>query len=551
MSDYADQESEISFLLPFTTLAPNRLKEFTKDMEMAAILYLAESSREKGESHILKKPDEKIVFVTKAHYPIWLIPFKGTTLLFDGLGIVSHPLFYNSVPDIQIFDKSIRENRKTPETYTATLAGYSDYFKDFNDREEETIEGLIAFPELLKDFTTYMSQIKETKETFAITAALTSTMNYIEIQAGLERFSNTKERTYKDIEDLQASTRLLNVMTTEKIRAIMQRTKTTQQKTARQIEKIKPIMRKRTAGIQSNCNRKIANASRTFRRRVQYLRENQAKLQTTLRRLRTEARRCETQIQSKRRKKKKRAISHWTLKLRSIKKKLPAVNKEIKRNLKQIQELETIQKRELAQLRTERDERIETVDRPLRDLQAAEEAEITIQRQEIATLENITSQITKQMREMTELKKANLIELDKIALPTRSKSWALAYMPFYIVRYERENQKRYVVYPPSSAANLGALTKMKGTLGGAKMKSLLQPRSEAMTAFLNRLVERIVKDPILEEEVTKAGIQGSILLSKQLRLGVKKGLKELEDENWMSKDELETFGRLLYVYALA
>jgi len=33
-----------------------------------------------------------------------------------------------------------------------------------------------------------------------------------------------------------------------------------------------------------------------------------------------------------------------------------------------------------------------------------------------------------------------------------------------------------------------------------------------------------------------------------LRVGVKKGLKGLEEENWISKNELEAFSKLLYIY---
>jgi hypothetical protein len=38
-------------------------------------------------------------------------------------------------------------------------------------------------------------------------------------------------------------------------------------------------------------------------------------------------------------------------------------------------------------------------------------------------------------------------------------------------------------------------------------------------------------------------------LKKQLRIGVKRGLKQLEREKWITKDELQTFSRFLYIYA--
>jgi hypothetical protein len=96
---------------------------------------------------------------------------------------------------------------------------------------------------------------------------------------------------------------------------------------------------------------------------------------------------------------------------------------------------------------------------------------------------------------------------------------------------------------------MGILTKMKGALGAAKMTALLQSRSKALNQFLDRIVPLIEKDPMLEKVVTEAGIRDSILLKKQLRIGVKRGLKQLEREKWITKDELQTLSKFLYIYA--
>jgi hypothetical protein len=61
-------------------------------------------------------------------------------------------------------------------------------------------------------------------------------------------------------------------------------------------------------------------------------------------------------------------------------------------------------------------------------------------------------------------------------------------------------------------------------------------------------VALIEKNPMLEKDITEAGIQASILLKKRLRVGVKKGLIDLENESWISKKELEAFSKLLYIY---
>jgi hypothetical protein len=549
MPNYADKGLRTRLILPFATPAANRLKDFTKNMEMAAILYLAESNREKGESHILKKPDEKLVFITDACYPIWLIPYNGGTLVFDGLGITSHTLSYNTIPDIKIFNKDIQENKKTIEAYTATLARNIDYFKNFKSKEEETIEGLITTPDLIKDFMAYLPQIKETKKQFTTRAVLTSTIDDYEIQASIEKLSNLRKRTKKDIKNIDASMKLLNAITRERIKAIREEIRKTQEKHDKQIKKIKPKVTRKILQIQNKYQRKITRTSKRFKERLQRLHKNQVKLQKTLRHLRREGKRCEIRIQSSKRRKKKQTEIQWTLKLKRIKKKLPTLEKEIEHTIKKIEDVETAQKLELAHQKAECDMHIETANKPLGNLQASKKAEITMKQQEITTIEDTTAKITNQMYEMTKARKVTLEEFNALTMPRRKQAWTLVYAPFYLVRYEREDKKRYVVYPPSIVGDMGILTKMKGALGAAKMKALLQSRSKAMTTFLNQLVVLIEKNPMVEKEVTEAGIQDSVLQTKKLRISVKKGLKELEKENWISRNELQTLTKLLYIYS--
>jgi hypothetical protein len=160
MPVHASKEPKKRFILPFTTLGANRFKDFTRNMETAAVLYLAESNRKKGESQLLKKTDEKLVFIAEACYPIWLVPYNKETLMFDGLGLTSHTLSYDLTPDAEIFTKDIRRNQKTTEAYTATLTRNIDYFRNIKDKEEIKIKGLVTTPDLKEAFRNYLPLMK-------------------------------------------------------------------------------------------------------------------------------------------------------------------------------------------------------------------------------------------------------------------------------------------------------------------------------------------------------------------------------------------------------
>ena len=114
MPVHARKEPKKRFMLPFATPSMSRFRDFTKNMERAAVLYLAESNRKKGESSLLKKTDEKLVFITEAYYPVWIATCNTTTLMFDGFGISSHTLSLDDTPDTEVFSRDIRRTRRQP-----------------------------------------------------------------------------------------------------------------------------------------------------------------------------------------------------------------------------------------------------------------------------------------------------------------------------------------------------------------------------------------------------------------------------------------------------
>ncbi len=140
-------------------------------------------------------------------------------------------------------------------------------------------------------------------------------------------------------------------------------------------------------------------------------------------------------------------------------------------------------------------------------------------------------------------------QFDRITLPGRKQHGKLVYIPFYLIRYENGERKRYDLYSPSIAGDIGLLTKMKGALVSAKVKALLRPRSEAIEAFLDKLPMLFEEKPMLEKTVTEEGIRNSILLRKNLRTDVNKGLKELKNGKWISQNELEKINRVMYMYS--
>ena len=532
-------------ILPFAVSAEDRAKAFTKDMEMAAIFYLAESDRGKGEGRILKKPTEKLVFIAEVCYPIWLVPWRVRTLLFDGFGVTEHTLAYNILPDIKAFDNDIQGSEKTREAYSVALSQNASYFQNFVGKEEKTIEGLITVPDFIQDFVAYLSEVEELEKRVTTKAFLSSTIDESEISAFIKEFSDLRTRLKEDIKNLGQSMKLLSKSTREQIKAIREEIKEVRKKFDQRIEKIQPRVTERIQQIQERYDEEITRISKRFERQLRPLHKDSVKFEKMQKRLTDEIDRCEAGIKSCRLRKDEGSEIHWSQKLEKIKKKLPTLDKSIRDVHIKIEDVETAKKIELSQRRTKRDTSIEEAMKVLRELEASREAGIRIKQQEITSLKDATSSIITQMNEMVKSKKTALNEFDSVGTPRRRRNYALVYLPLYLVCYETELKKRYVVYPPSIVGSMGLLTKLKGVFGATKMKSFLQPRSKAITAVLNQLVILTEQNPVFEKEISDAGIKASILRTTALRIGVKRGLKELRDENWISENELQTLSKLL------
>jgi len=532
-------------LLPFAIPAEDRSTAFTKDMERAAVFYLAESDREKGKGRILKKPAEELVFITEACYPIWLVLWRERTLFFDGLGVTTHTLRYDILPDVKAFDANLQESAKTREAYSAALSHNANYFQAFTGKEEKTLEGLITNPDFVKDFVSFLQQAEEIEKPLVDRTLLSPTIDESAISASLEALSNFIAKLRKDISDLSESMKLLSATTKGQVKVIHEEIREIEKKFDAEIAKIKPQIMERVQEIERKCHAEITKVSKNFDRQLQLLHKDRVKLEKKQERLNLQIDRYEAEIKSCKLRKDEGGELGWRQKLEKTKKELPPLQKDIQDLNRKIGDAETAKTLEITKLRTECDASIEEATKDLRELEASREARIRMKEQEIKSLEDMTSTIINQMNEKATLKKAALKELEEMGAPKSQKEYALTYLPFYLASYEMKMKKRYVVYPPSIVSSLGILTKLKGVFGATKMKSFLQPRSKAITALLNQLVTLTQENPVFEKEVSDAGIKASILQTTELRIGIKKGLEELKNEKWISENELQTFSKLL------
>ena len=508
-------------------------------MEIATIYYLAERDRKKGEGRLRKRPEEKIVFIAETCYPLWLIPWKNTTLILDGLEFTNQTMHYNIIPDTKTFDTDIQASSKSREAYLDTISQNVSYFKNFSEKEEKTIEGLITNPDFIQDLMNYLTEAKDYSTNSIPKALLSPMLDRFEVSASIDKLNFIRNTIEDEIKSLNNSMKLLSKTSRELGKNLQTEIRKSRKAFDNKINNLKPKLLLKIKKIQEKRDEQVIIISKKYKRILRSLHQKKINSERTIKRLEQEKERIEAGIKVCRERKDETNEFQLTNKLEIIKKKIPDLNKEIKEIEKKLENLEDEKKIEVTKTRMKQDDRIEQVMKNLHDLEAAKEAKTKLDEQELANLDDMTSEIIQDINEMVKKKENALDELNNIGLPEIRKKETITYLPVYFVCYETEEGKRYVVYPPANVCSMGIKTKLKGAFGSGKMKCLLQCRSQTIGNLLDRLVDLTQENPVFEKEITKAGTNASILNSKERLNSIRRGIIQLREEGWISENEVE------------
>ena len=144
------------FNLPFSnpkTTAP--------EVEAAAVFAVAELERNKGGGLISRQPEEKLVFLSKIGYPLWLFPKNDVNFVFDGFDDSSYSISYAEVPSAKAFLESLEANSRPREKYIAFLSDHSSYFQQPIKEKQFVFKGLIADVDFRNEFSVYCKEASE------------------------------------------------------------------------------------------------------------------------------------------------------------------------------------------------------------------------------------------------------------------------------------------------------------------------------------------------------------------------------------------------------
>ncbi len=532
------------FILPFS---PEKSRElFSLDAEAAAVYALTELERAKGGGLIVKQPEEKLLFVTKIGYPLWLFPKIETTYIFDGLNNSSYSVNYVDLPNAKAFAESLEQTSKIHEDYMTFLSDHNSYFQQPKKKKEFLLRGLIASLDFKKEFSIYRKEAIEVTGQLAKLAPLAPTLEEATISSMLTDMTKLQTFLREDAQRLSECLRLINKTTSQYITELDYAAEAARDEANAKIKAQEEFVTPQITKLNSEYKHQIAQVTRSFNEELESLEKLKAKtikfVDDNEEKIKLYNQEAKTQAQ------KNHLIYEktWKEKSRQAKKELDGVKKEKNRIENSIKNLNKQKTQKISKLQLELESEIKFARQPLLDLEAARDAKLLVFKQKTEKLIKQEKPVTEGLNGAIKLGEAINAMFEMLGIKDQQlKSPALFYVPFYVACYQAGLTKRYIFLPPSMTSPVSFATKLKSAFGMSKIKELLIPRFKEITALIDKVQVLDKQDSLLDDEIRDLGEKNNLLNRESVRDNIAKGLVYLEHEGWLSEREYQALSSSL------
>lgn len=527
--------------LPYALEEDERGKPFTDEMEIAAILCLAESRRRKPK--LLSTP-EKISFISKLFYPIWAYPYNERCIIIDGLGLSTHTLIHRSLPDVLNFTEDLKRSSVDLDLYRNTLKKHSVTFRDFASSKQIRIEAVIGNKRTLSAIAELINERIISKKPLSETAALIPPRIDGEMIAEkAKEIVRIRNPLHSDVKGLEYASEVLKKEMQHHKEMIQREIKEVYESYERRVSKIRPEVEKRIKQLTAEQKKKIAKSFKDQEKRLRAVLREQEKLERTMRKFEASLEGLYKRRESLRRKDKKRDTTYWD-------NKIAAYRERIKQTSNRIEVISSIAE----EIRKDGENRIQGIREAYQEMITKEKEKITLlfssrdleiaeKKKVIDEIEAKSYLIDTQIKRLLEEKSLNLAALKELTIPWKVEDITLIRVPFFLVRYETPKSERNETYPLVTASSYEGLLKriQRAVLSfslESKIRLLLRSRSKVLEEeFFSVFEEKLSKDIALKEIVYQAARSYDLLKSPNLNEKLMKGLDALKDEGWINIDE--------------
>ena len=531
--------------LPYIVEDNERKKPFTQEMETAAILCLAEAKRKKP--RILGTSQEKLSFISKLHYPLWIIPWDNASIIVDGLEIFSHTITYMKPPDVKLFVEDLQMSKTLRELFRSSLKKHTKTFEDFIDTTQIPMDAIVADKETLTTISQYIAQEPAAKEKKTAPIALIPPKldENVALKMAEKLFDNWR-LTQSEIKGLQYAINVLSEESRFHEQKIASEVEQTIETFEKKISRIKIEVDKEVEKLTIERNDKTKKIFEASEKELKGALKEKEKHEQKLEKLERDKRVYQKRKQLRKRKGNEAGVVYWEHKIKTCKNKISETKGKFKVLSQFIENTRKQSELGIKKLNDSYQGMIAKERKKVSDVENLRDSQIKMTQKEIEDLTSETAAITNLIGQLIEQKRLHASQLKELTIPWRPETATLINVPFYVFRYETEAKSRYHVHPPAVVMGYeGIIRKIQKVIWSfsleSRIKLLLHPRSKALEEmFTSKLAEKIRKDKALLEIVYKVGSLNNQLNIQNFGEALAKGMKELKVEGWIAQEEKDT-----------
>jgi hypothetical protein len=419
---------------------------------------------------------------------------------------------------------------------------------DIQTIKELTIHGLMGTPEFLSAFKSLQQEASRDKaENSHNMATLKPIIDDSSISRVVQQIEDLHVFVQNDIDNLNKSMKLLNNATQNYVKELHDVARVVREefdlKIKAEKDRVTPIIN----DLKEEYNVRITGLTKNYesqrgavQKEIVKLQKEEERTEEKIKHYKEEANKQADEDKPAVEKKYKEKINEAKKYLGEIEDKLKDAEDSLK-NVEERRGLETIKLKDQLEVKTKE------ANIRLSELEAARDSKLLIHKQEKEQMEAQSKQITDHVGKSLKLREADMDQFTRFSAgPNQGRNGkTVLYIPFYVTCYQAEQQKRYMVLPPSAAATIGLTAKLRGAFGGSKIKELLSPRFKALSMLTNTVNQLMETNAVFEHGLHESGVKANILDVPSFAEEIKKGLAQLKTEGWFSDKEFEAVSQKL------
>ncbi len=533
--------SELGSVVPFVVNDEARKQPFSEDMELAAIICMAESERKK--SGFLDRSSENLDFICKMHYPIWLMPFRGKCLLLDGMFTTEARLASVTPSDPETFIEHLKRHANNLQMYREALNEQQETFAKFAEKNGQSVEGLIVDEGLISAFRDLISlESADSGESHQNVPLLNPRIDGQEALKIYEKIRTHSTKLESSVKGLGFALSSLDEQSKWHIDKVKKELQQTGEEFDTKLSELKSQVAQKKANLMKERDAKTDAIVGAHGKEVAAKISQKHKLDDEL--LKLEQAKAEYEKRKKLREKKKDEVGkdRWKVRARNVKQQISTLRNKSRTLSTFIDQVQKEDNKSTAKVQSAYQKLLDEEDLKVSDLQEKRDSLVAEANGLIEEIEQSSQQIGQKIRNLIEQIKEAMSNVERSTMSRKVEKPIVMGIPFYAVRYDSKNSARYGLQSPVIAqAPGGIMMKIRKTFHTGSLDrrigTLLKPRNRDIEIFFETFRTLIEKNPDLDKIVNGMSGVCNVLKKTGLTSSLESGLAKLEEEGWIGPGE--------------